>query len=316
MPFPVRSLIIAVPQTHFMKSKLLLPLLAISSLASWQPLPAQQDTGSVDIGGFGSDEPLERTDLPARGVMTFGPKDHVYSNQQHWEQYDWKLNAKRWGTYQVRLTYTLKHATLGVQVKLGEQRLKKMLTAAGEPRRVHFGTIQVEKAGAHDFALYTPASGAGSGFVIHEMAFIPTTETGVVEPAEDGTITLAAKDATTWSETMRYEPKPEKDCLGFWTDPDDFAEWEFEVKKPGRYKVIVSHGCGGGNEGSTVAVKQGDQALKFTVKDTGGFQKWSDAEVGEIEIKQAGVQRLVIDPENKTKSAVLDVQKVVLKPVS
>jgi len=174
----------------------------------------------------------------------------------------------------------------------------------------------VEKAGANEFALYTPASGAGSGFVIHEMAFIPTTETGVVAPAEDGTITLAAKDATTWSETMRYEPKPEKNCLGFWTDPDDFAEWEFEVKKPGRYKVIVSHGCGGGNEGSTVAVKQGDQALKFTVKDTGGFQKWTDAEVGEIEIKQPGVQRLVIDPETKAKSAVLDVQKVVLKPVS
>ena len=62
-------------------------------------------------------------------------------------------------------------------------------------------------------------------------------------------------------------------------------------------------------------MKQGDQALKFTVKDTGGFQKWSEVEIGEIEIKSAGNHRLVVAPENKTKSAVLDVQKVVLKPV-
>jgi hypothetical protein len=301
-----------------MKFTLIQPLLAVATLALIHPLSAEEGAAAqpVDIGAFGSDEPVERADQPVRGVLTFGPKDHVHSSQQHWEQFDWKIDAKRPGSYQVRLTYTLKHATLGVQVKLGEQRLKKMLTASGDPRRVYFGAVTIEQPGKLDFSLYTPASGAGAGFTIQEMAFIPTTETGVVTPAEDGTVILEAKDAITWSETMRYEPKAEKNCLGFWTDPEDFAEWEFEVTKPGKYKVVVSHGCGGGNEGSTVAVKQGDQNLKFTVKDTGGFQKWTDAEVGEIEIKKPGVQRLVIDPENKTKSAVLDVQKVVLKPVS
>jgi len=55
--------------------------------------------------------------------------------------------------------------------------------------------------------------------------------------------------------------------------------------------------------------KVAGQEKKFTVQDTDGFQKWKDVEVGEIEIKEPGTQRLVIDPVNKTKAAVLDVQK-------
>lgn len=302
------------------KSALL--LLAASALS---PFSAAEDAfkaaeqsavaATVDVGGFGSDEPIERKDEPTRGVIKFGPKDHVYAGQNHWEQYDWKMTAKRWGHYKVRLTYTMKFATLGTQVKFGEQRVKTILTAAPQPKRAYFGEIFIEKPGEHEFSLYTPAAGAGSGFAIHEMAFVPTFEGDAVKQAEDGGITLLAKDATTWSEIMRYEPKVEKNCLGYWTDPKDFAEWEFAVTKPGRFKVIVSHGCGGGNEGSTVAIKQGDQVLKFTVKNTGGFQNWSDVEAGVIEIKEAGSHRLVVAPENKTKSAVLDVQKVVLKPV-
>jgi hypothetical protein len=133
--------------------------------------------------------------------------------------------------------------------------------------------------------------------------------------AADGSLVLEAASATTWSENMRYEPKPEKNCLGFWTSADDFAEWDFDVVKPGRYKVTVVHGCGTGNEGSEVAIKLGGQELKFTVKDTGGFQKWSEMPVGEVEIKSAGKQHLVIDPVTKVKSAVLDVHKVLLTPV-
>lgn len=271
---------------------------------------------NVDVGGFGSDDPIERSDEPTRGVIVFGPKDHVYSGQNHWEQFDWTMNAKRWGHYELRLTYTMKFATLGAQIKFGDQRVKATLTAAAQPKRAYFGEIFIDKPGEHTFSLYTPAAGAGASFVIHEVAFVPTAEGEEIRQSDDGKIELPAKDATTWSESMRYEPLPEKDCLGYWTDPKDFAEWEFEVTKPGRYTVVVSHGCGGGNEGSTVAVKHGEQALKFTVKDTGGFQKWSDVEVGEIEIKTAGKQRLVVAPESKAKSAVLDVQKVVLKPVS
>ncbi len=267
----------------------------------------------VELNGFGSDE---RANEPTRGVIHIDPKKDVKRmTAQHWEQFDCtNFTAKRWGRYEIRVSYTLKHAALGTQFRFGQQQMKKSLTSAGQPQWAVYGEIYIEKPGVYPFVLYTASSGSEAGFEIHDIAFVPAPEGPAPVQAADGGIVLKAGNATTWSENMRYEPKAEKNCLGFWTSADDMAEWEFQAVKPGRYKVSVFQGCGPGNEGSVVAVKLGDQELKFTVKDTGGFQNWQEAQVGEIEIKAKGIQHLTIAPLTKAKSAVLDVQKVVLTP--
>lgn len=271
----------------------------------------------VHLNGFGSDEPAIRADEPTRGVIHVAMKDVKRMSAQHWEQFDCtSLTAKRWGRYEIRVTYTLKHASLGSQFRFSQQPLKKTLMAASQPTPASYGEVYIEKPGTYPFTLYIAATGAEAGFEIQDISFVPAPEGPAPEQAADGSLVLEAKSATTWSENMRYEPKPEKNCLGFWTSEDDMAEWEFQNVKPGRYKVSVFHGCGDGNGGSEVAVKLGGQELKFTVKETGGFQNWQEAQVGEIEIKDKGIQRLMIDPLTKAKSAVLDVQKVVLTPVS
>ena len=288
-----------------------------SAEASTEAKAEATATPATDFGDFGSDDPIERTDLPTRGVIALAPKDGVVSTMDHWLQFDWKFKARRPGHYQVRLHYSLDHATLGVQFKLGETRLRKTLIAAPSARHTYLGEIFVPDASEQAIAIYAPNNANMARFDLKGIDLVPTNEgEPSVAQADDGSVILLAKDATTWSETMRYESKPEKNCLGYWTDPNDFAEWEFQLKKPGRYQVIVTHGCDGKNQGSEVAVKVGTEEKKFTVKDTGGFQKWQDVVVGEIEIKTGGVQHLVVDPLNKVKSAVLDVQKVVLKPVS
>lgn len=290
---------------------------AKGSEAKDQDKATEAPVAADDFGDFGSDDPIERPDMPTRGVLSFLPKDGVANTMDHWLQFDWKFKAKRSGHYLVRLNYRLDHATLGVQFKLGETRLRKLLTSAPSSRRTYLGEIFVVEPSDQIFSVYAPSTANGAGFDLLGIDLVPTKEgESKLTQAEDGSVTLLAKNATTWSVNMRYESKPEKNCLGYWTEPDDFAEWEFDVKKPGKYEVIVSHGCGGGNEGSEVVVRLGKDEKKFTVKDTGGFQKWQDIKVGEISIKEAGTQRLVIDPVNKKKAAVLDVQKVILKPLS
>ncbi len=269
----------------------------------------------VALNGFGSDEPVARTDEPTRGIIRVSPKDLKRMTAAHWEQFDCtELVAKRWGSYEVRVTYTLRHATLGSQFRLGDKSLKKTLMGSSQPKVLSYGQVYIEKPGTYPFVFYIAATGAEAGFEIQEVAFVPAPEGPAPTIAADGSIVLEAKSATTWSEAMRYEPKPEKNCLGYWSSPDDFAEWSFDIAKPGRYKVAVFHGCGTGNEGSEVAVKHDGQELKFTTQDTGGFQNWKEVPVGEIEIKKVGTQRLIIDPVNKLKTAVLDVHKVVLTP--
>ena len=272
---------------------------------------------SSDLFEFGSGEPLPRQDMPDRGIITLTHKQGVFRPLDHWEQYDWKFEAKRWGHYELRLKYTLNHAGFTVQFKHGETRLKKKLGGSPVAKEVVVGELFIVEAGPQELSLYAPQSSQALGLAIDGVRLVPTNEGEPLIPqAADGKVVLLAKDATTWSETMRYEPKPEKNCLGFWTSPEDFAEWEFQVSKPGKYKAVVSYGCGGGNHGSEVEVKVGDQSAKFTVEDTGGFQKWKEVEAGIIEIKTEGSHRLVVDPVNKTKSAVLDVQKVTLVPAA
>jgi hypothetical protein len=290
-------------------------LLCFASLCSMSR--ADDKTSIVEDGAFGSGEPTERADMPARGVITLQPKDGKMSNMDHWLQFDWKFKAPRWGHYAVRMTYELQLASLGTQVKFGEERLRKTLLSSLTGRKVYFGELFVEKAGEHEISVYAPPSANGAGFDLLELALIPTNEgEPIIAPAADGSITLNAKEAVTWSETMRYEPKAEKNCLGYWTNPDDFAEWEFDATKPGKYQVLVTQGCGKDCGGSEVEVKLGESSTKFTVEDTGGFQNWKELPAGEIEIKAPGRQRLTIDPMNKKKTAVMDIQKVVLKPVS
>lgn len=269
------------------------------------------------LGEFGSGEPVERADLPDRGVMTFkvSQDQSVFAPMEHWEQYNFPFQSKRWGRYSVRVSYSLKSSTLGVQFKFGETRIKKqLLNTGGATRRMYLGEIYIPQGGDQFMALYTPNGVGWSTFILSEVALIPAQEGEEVKPADDGTVHLLAKDATTWSENLRYEPKPEKNCLGYWTEKEDFAEWEFTVDKAGKYQVTVHQGCAGG--GSEVAVQFGEQSLKFTVQDTGGFQNWTPVNVGELEIKEPGTYRLAVKPQSKAGKAIMDVQKIILAPVS
>jgi hypothetical protein len=269
------------------------------------------------LGDFGSSEPMERADMPTRGIIALPiVQETHFAPAAHWEQFNFPFKTKRWGRYAVRLTYQLKTSAVGVQLKFGEDRLKKQLTNTnGTEKRVMLGEIYVPAAGEQFMALYTPQSMGYVHFYPKCIELVPASEGEEVKQAGDGSVALLAKDATTWSEDMRYEPKPEKNCLGYWTDAEDFAEWEFTVEKPGKFAVAVHQGCGGGG-GSEVAVSLEGQELKFKVQDTGGFQKWSEVNVGELKIEKPGTYHLTVKPQNKQGKAVMDVQKIVLAPVS
>lgn len=281
-----------------------------------KPSPYAVTDPNAGLGDFGSPEPIERLDLPQRGIIAFNVDSHkeCFSPMEHWEQYNVPFKATRWGRYNVRITYTLKSSTLGVQFKMGEDRFKKQLTS-GTRKYSYLGEVYIPKGGDQFMAFYTPNGVGWGSFILHDISLVPTSEGEEVKAADDGSLNLLAKDATTWSQNMRFEPKEEKNCLGFWTDLEDFAEWEFKVDKPGKYKVTVHQGCGAGG-GSEVAVLLGDQELKFKVQDTGGFQKWAPVNVGEVEIKEGGTYRLAVKPQSKNGSAIMDVQKIVLVPVS
>jgi len=279
-------------------------------------VPEGTPDAHTDVSGFGSNEVAPRDEHPERGQIAVHADQIHHVTESHWEQFEGEVTMKRWGRYRVLVKYSLNRAGWGIQFKMGEQRLRNAIKGTGEDDYglTDIGTIYVEKPGKFNFAVYTPPAERHIRFLLEEVRFVPAPEGETTGQAADGSLVLLAKNATTWSETMRYEPKEEKNCLGFWVSKDDWAEWEVEIDEPGKFQVVVSQG-NKGHAGSTVAVESLDGKVEFTVIDTGGFQNWQDVEAGVLEIKKPGLQRIAIKPQTQAKGAVMDIQKIVLTPV-
>jgi len=181
---------------------------------------------------------------------------------------------------------------------------------------IHLGTGYLAEPDEYPAALLAGDQSNVPSFKVKGIRFSPAPESEPLGQSIDGTITLEAKTATTYSEDMRYEPKPEKDCLGMWRNQEDWAEWVFGVNTPGEFELSLKYGCGNGNEGSEVAVLVNDQTFKFTVEDTGGFQSWEEISLGKVKLTTLGENKLATVPLNKKAKAVMDIKKVSLTPTS
>jgi len=135
----------------------------------------------------------------------------------------------------------------------------------------------------------------------------------LVTPAA-GDIRLHAKDARVHAKNMRYEPQANKNVLGFWTLVADWADWEFNVEKAGFYEIEIQQGCGNGSGGAEVAVEIGGETLTFVVQETGHFQHMISRTIGQVQLF-AGNQTLTIKPQTKPGAAVMDIRRVVLRPL-
>ena len=128
----------------------------------------------------------------------------------------------------------------------------------------------------------------------------------------NGSITLPASTADVHGVMLRFEPAPHKNTLGYWVRPDDWASWEFDVRTPGGFAVEGLIGCGNGSGGSAVEFRVDEQALKFIVPVTGGFQNFVKQPLGRVTIANAGRHRLEIRAISRPGPAVMDVREVVL----
>lgn len=274
---------------------------------------------------FGNLEEVKAaTDYPveldrSRGAFTLDAKDGTYTPGSHFANWNWTMNSQRWGNYFIGLLYESSRPKLGIQVKIGTEVLKgyaPRTNALKTDEPMILGTAYLEKPGEYPVMMLTGDQSNVPAFQVKGIHFAPAPESEPLGQSIDGDITLEAKTATTYAEMMRYEPKEEKNCLGYWIHEDDWAEWKFDISSPGKFNVTLTYGCGGGNEGSEVAVYINGQTRTFTVEDTGGFQAWKDIELEQVSLDVIGENKIAIVPKSKAKKAVMDVHKIVLTPAS
>ncbi|MGH8637387.1 MAG: sulfatase-like hydrolase/transferase, partial [Burkholderiales bacterium] len=153
--------------------------------------------------------------------------------------------------------------------------------------------------------LHAWQSSVGAQWPSQNPAYRPSS----ITPAANGTVVLHAREAVVHGETLRYEPQPHKNTLGFWTRADDWVEWEFELPAPGRYRLEALQGCGPGSGGAHVDFAVADARLTLVVEDTGGFQNFVRRDLGEVRLP-AGRHALRVEPQSKPGAAVMDLREV------
>lgn len=147
----------------------------------------------------------------------------------------------------------------------------------------------------------------GAGMPAPNPAFAPNPQ------QDDGRVVMPASTADVFGVMLRYEPLPNKDTLGYWVNAEDWAQFEFTLKRPGKYRLVPHVGCGT-NGGSLVHFEVNGQTLPLTVPATGHFQKFIPQDLGVVTFDQPGRYTVSVKPQKKEGVAVMDVRRIDLQP--
>lgn len=237
------------------------------------------------------------------------PKDYV----------TWDYKATRPGRYDVFLTYSCaeKDGTK-ISVELGKQQLEGTLKSTHNGWYGYswqkLGTVAIPAAGPQKIAVRCQEMVGGAVMNLKAVTLIPACEGTPPVQATDGKVTLHSKNVTIHGVQVQYEPKPEKNTVGFWTHATDTVSWEFSITKPGKFDVEILQGCGKGQGGSKAVIDVAGQQLPLTVEDTGHFQNFKPRIVGEVTLDKPGKYVLKVVPTHKAGVAVMDLREVRLLP--
>ena len=226
----------------------------------------------------------------------------------------WNYKATRWGMYDVELTYSLESKKSKIHIQIGDKSINSEIQATNswyKYNTVRLGKIYLPKSGQYLISVKGVEKESAAVMNFKSLVLVPTSEgKEIIQSGRN--ISLHSRDSKVNGVTLRYEPAQKKQCLGYWSNPSDWASWDFIVKEPGDYKVTVRQGCGRGHGGSKVSIISGTQKLIFNAEDTGGFQNWKNIDIGSIKLKEPGLNILEVRPLDKKSVAVMDIQEIIL----
>ena len=128
----------------------------------------------------------------------------------------------------------------------------------------------------------------------------------------DGSVLLPASEARLHGNGIQYESGEQRDNLGFWTNPDDWADWELRITQPGKFAVTAEIAT---LEGASIEISVGDIKTQGAASATGDYGKFKVARLGTLEIASPGRVTLAVRPV-KDGWHPLNLKSIRLKPAA
>jgi len=92
---------------------------------------------------------------------------------------------------------------------------------------------------------------------------------------------------------LRYENGGGKDNIGYWVNPDEWAEWPFKVTAPGAFQVTAEIAAMGAGQ---FEVSLANQTLRGTAPVTGDYARFQTVDLGSVNLYSTGKAILSVKP--------------------
>lgn len=232
----------------------------------------------------------------------------VWSPSQSGSHVQGRYKPSRWGMYDVAAR--LENAAEGkVRITLGDKKLQAL--ASGAATEVKLGRVYFDSENERTITIDTDPAEKSKPLAVKSLVFTPAPEGKPIVQSGDLSVTLHAHDATIHGVRLRYEFRPDKNTLGYWSNPNDWVSWDFEVSKPEKFNVVVMQGS---PVTKPMRLTVADHTIDYSTKNTGSYHTFTFLEVGTITLDKTGKYTLCLKPQSPT-GPVMDLRQIILLPV-
>lgn len=133
----------------------------------------------------------------------------------------------------------------------------------------------------------------------------------VVDQEPDGSLRLAPASAN----TVGNSPVVMEGQIGHWGNPQDSVNWQFNLRQPGRFTILLEYAVERSLGGSSLVIKAGAAEFPLVAEETGSWRTYKTFTVGQVELAQAGRQTLAVIPGAQTPWKAISLKSVTLTPV-
>ncbi len=132
-----------------------------------------------------------------------------------------------------------------------------------------------------------------SSTIVLQFEGVPQILPALIAQKRDGSVVLSAGEARLHGGTFQYESGGQLDNIGYWTTPEDWADWEFKVTRPGEFTVSASIAALASGD---FEISVGGQTLLCAAPNTGSYTSFASVKLGVVKITTKGNAVLAVQP--------------------
>ena len=151
-----------------------------------------------------------------------------------------------------------------------------------------------------------------SSTVVLKIKGAPKVVTVPIDQNADGSVALPAKLAALHGSQIQYESGDTHNNIGYWFSPDDWVDWDFKLRHPGKFSIVAEIAA---PAAAQFDVSVAGQTFHGTAPVTGNYSAYQAVSLGTVDISNTTTVNAAFHPVKDGWQPV-NLKSVTLTPVN